>query len=40
MNPHFLAEMLRNFGVHHLEALKASGRPLPVVNQIDSWLQL
>ena len=35
-----LAEMLRNFGVQHLEALKASGRPLPVVNQIDSWLQL
>eukprot|EP00435_Cladocopium_sp_Y103_P054551 s628_g17.t1 len=24
-----------NFGVQHLEALKASGRPLPVVNQID-----
>eukprot|EP00434_Breviolum_minutum_P001329 symbB.v1.2.001170.t1/scaffold60.1/size581591/10 len=24
-----------NFGVQHLEALKASGRPLPVVNQIE-----
>jgi diketogulonate reductase-like aldo/keto reductase len=24
-----------NFGVHHLEALKSSGRPLPAVNQIE-----
>ena len=24
-----------NFGVHHLEAIKNSGRPLPVVNQIE-----
>ena len=27
---------VRNFGVQHLEALKASGRTLPVVNQIDT----
>ena len=24
-----------NFGVHHLEALREAGRPLPAVNQIE-----
>ena len=31
--------LLRNFGVQHLEALRSSGRQLPVVNQIVAGLQ-
>ena len=33
------AEHRRNFGVQHLEALRDSGRQMPVVNQIVTGLQ-